>query len=136
MNPESADKPLSFGAHILPRDYLASWDAQEQRNREMLSHALNLRDTIVFVGAGCSIPLGYPSWKDLSAGKAITTAQETIKASRQDDLKSRCESRLKNSKSASSSLAPTCGQLTSHLSLVLAKKCVSNVGAQVISEDG
>ena len=32
----------------------------------MLARALNLGNTVAFVGAGCSIPLGYPTWRDLA----------------------------------------------------------------------
>jgi tetratricopeptide (TPR) repeat protein len=88
---------LSFGAHVLRRDYLAPWRVQEQRNREMLSHALNLRDTIVFVGAGCSIPLKYPSWEDLATLRAIPAARKTVAETNgiSDDLRSRCERKLR-----------------------------------------
>lgn len=32
----------------------------------MLARALNLGTTVAFVGAGCSIPLGYPTWTNLA----------------------------------------------------------------------
>ncbi len=32
----------------------------------MLARALNLGNTVAFVGAGCSIPLGYPTWRGLA----------------------------------------------------------------------
>lgn len=87
---------LSFGAHALPHDYLSGWETQEQRNREMLSHALNLGDMIVFVGAGCSIPR-YPSWKMLATEHAIQCARGALTAADLSrDLKSRCEGRLQD----------------------------------------
>ena len=61
---EGAVMSVGFAAHtIRPEEAYIPWARQEARNREMLSHALNLRDTIIFVGSGCSIPLGYPSWQ-------------------------------------------------------------------------
>lgn len=67
---------VGFAAHtIKPEEAYIPWKDQERRNREMLSHALNLRDTILFIGSGCSIPLGYPSWQEL-ADKAISVTEE------------------------------------------------------------
>jgi SIR2-like domain len=98
-NHNFATNDISFGAHILPRDPLASWPEQEQRNREMLSHAINLRDTIVFSGAGCSIPLGCPSWAELSE-KAIPIAEGVVASKQLDrELKQRSMSQLNNLKS-------------------------------------
>lgn len=68
---------VGFGAHCIKPPRFVLWEDQERRTREMLSHALNLRDLIVFAGAGCSAPLGFPSWDQL-ATFAIVITQERL----------------------------------------------------------
>lgn len=58
---------VSLGAHRLPPAPGASREERLRRNREMLAHALTQGTTVAVVGSGCSIPLGYPSWRDLAA---------------------------------------------------------------------
>jgi tetratricopeptide (TPR) repeat protein len=48
----------------------------EQR-MEILAHCLSMRTTVAFVGAGCSLSLGYPDWPSL-ARKAIAKTQEAL----------------------------------------------------------
>ena len=68
---------IGFGAHLLRPPQFQTWAQQTKRNREMLSHVLNLRDTIIFAGAGCSAALGYPTWKQL-ANFAIKITREEL----------------------------------------------------------
>jgi len=62
--------PVGFGSHRLPRvaTHSETHDhyAHDQRSREMLCRVLALRTCIAFIGSGCSIPLGYPTWRDLA----------------------------------------------------------------------
>jgi tetratricopeptide (TPR) repeat protein len=55
-----------FGRHKLPEAPLSPRSEWEARSREMLSRVLNHRNTVVFVGAGCSAALGYPTWSGLT----------------------------------------------------------------------
>lgn len=54
--------PCSLGPHRLSLPRGAGRDARIARSRERLFRALTLRTTVAFVGAGCSVPLGYPRW--------------------------------------------------------------------------
>jgi len=60
------EKRVGFGAHKLELKWGATREDRIQRAREMLSRVLNLRSTVAFVGAGCSVPLGYPTWKQFA----------------------------------------------------------------------
>ena len=57
---------IGFGTHRLPRYALASHEERLARNRTMLVRALNSETTVAVVGSGCSIPLGYPSWREFT----------------------------------------------------------------------
>lgn len=87
---EKKDQLVSFAPHIEERPPLADWDTREERNRQMLSHALNLCDTILFCGAGCSRALDYPDWKEL-AGDAIEIGLHIVSAHDKIDSKSKRE---------------------------------------------
>lgn len=56
-------RTVSLGAHRLPPAPDAPRKERIQRSREMLAHALTQGTTVAVVGSGCSIPLGYPSWR-------------------------------------------------------------------------
>ena len=56
----------TLGAHRLPPAPDAPREDRLRRSREMLFHALTQRAMVAVVGSGCSIPLGYPSWKRLA----------------------------------------------------------------------
>jgi len=56
----------SLGAHRMPLAVNASREERLERSREMLAHALNQGTTVAVVGSGCSIPLGYPSWREFA----------------------------------------------------------------------
>jgi hypothetical protein len=60
------EKRVGFGAHKLELKWGATREDRIQRARDMLSRVLNLRSTVAFVGAGCSVPLGYPTWKQFA----------------------------------------------------------------------
>jgi hypothetical protein len=87
---------IGFGAHLLKPPQFQTWEQQEKRNREMLSHVLNLRDTIVFVGAGCPAALGHPTWKQLATFVIKMTQEELSDNSKklEESLRNNCESRL------------------------------------------
>lgn len=57
---------VSLGAHRLPMAPGASREERLRRSHEMLAHALSQGTTVAVVGAGCSMPLGYPSWRGLA----------------------------------------------------------------------
>jgi tetratricopeptide (TPR) repeat protein len=52
--------------HLLLPDAKLPRAERLQRSREMLLRALSLETTIAFVGSGCSVPLGYPTWRELA----------------------------------------------------------------------
>jgi tetratricopeptide (TPR) repeat protein len=58
---------VALGAHRLPPAPDASREERLERSREMLAHALCQETTVAVVGSGCSVPLGYPSWKGFAA---------------------------------------------------------------------
>lgn len=74
------EERVGFGAYKLELKPGATRDERIRRSRDMLSRVLNLGTTVAFVGAGCSIPLGYPSWKTL-AKLLAACATETLQAS-------------------------------------------------------
>ena len=60
------EERVGFGAHKLELKPGASREDRIRRTRDMLSRVLNLRTTVAFVGAGCSVPLGYPTWSEFA----------------------------------------------------------------------
>lgn len=60
-------EPVALAAHRLPPVPDASREERLRRSREMLAHALTQGSTVAVVGSGCSVPLGYPSWKGFAA---------------------------------------------------------------------
>ena len=56
------DERVGFGAHKIELKWDATREDRIHRASAMLSRVLNLRSTVAFVGAGCSVPLGYPTW--------------------------------------------------------------------------
>jgi tetratricopeptide (TPR) repeat protein len=61
MDPTTS--PTGFGVHKLRLKPGASREQRLERSKQMLARVLNLRTTVAFVGSGCSVPLGYPSWQ-------------------------------------------------------------------------
>lgn len=55
-----------FGAERIDRPRGTPRAEVIRRNRMMLARALNLHTTVAFAGAGCSVPLGYPVWRDFA----------------------------------------------------------------------
>lgn len=60
------EKRVGFGAHKLDLEPGATREERICRARDMLSRVLNLRTAVAFVGAGCSVPLGYPTWSQFA----------------------------------------------------------------------
>jgi tetratricopeptide (TPR) repeat protein len=58
-----AERIVGFGAHKLEPAPWASRQSLLERRRTMLYRVLNMHTTVAFLGAGCSVPLGYPSWQ-------------------------------------------------------------------------
>jgi tetratricopeptide (TPR) repeat protein len=74
------EERVGFGAHKLELKPGATREDRLRRSRAMLSRALNLRTTVAFAGAGCSVPLGYPTWIEfakLMVARAIETCQSS-----------------------------------------------------------
>lgn len=67
-----------FGVQRLPLKG-TSRDERLQRIRDMLSRALNLRTTVAFIGAGCSVPLGYPTWAEFTQ-RAVAFTKDAIRS--------------------------------------------------------
>ena len=69
---------VGFGVHKLDPKPDASREERLQRSKQMLARVLNLRTTIAFIGSGCSAPLGYPTWKELTA-RVVKRTQDEVK---------------------------------------------------------
>lgn len=74
---------VSLEAHRLKPRFGASREERLERNREMLSHALSGGKLVAVVGSGCSAPLGYPTWGELTT-TVLDRAVEFLKARRGD----------------------------------------------------
>ena len=95
MPSQTADKEnilmeerVGFGAHKIDLKPGATREERLHRSRAMLSRVLNLRTTVAFVGAGCSVPLGYPTWAELAkllVAQAIEICQPSSHDSRTTD---------------------------------------------------
>jgi hypothetical protein len=85
---------IGLGAQKLGLDPHATREQRIKRNREMLYRVLNLHTTVAFVGAGCSVPLGYPTWKTF-AEKAVAHSSEVLQAMPQNDAVNADIQRLK-----------------------------------------
>lgn len=76
-NIESEDQIIILGEILEELDPQASFSQRQEHILNMLARYLNLRTVVALVGAGASIPLGYPSWTDFAkntlkaAGKCI-----------------------------------------------------------------
>jgi len=61
---------IGFGAERIELPATASYEDVIERRTVMLARCLNMKTTVAFVGAGCSLPLGYPDWDGLTRGAA------------------------------------------------------------------
>jgi tetratricopeptide (TPR) repeat protein len=61
---------VGFGAERIELPVTASYAEVIERRMVMLARCLNMKTTVAFIGAGCSIPLGYPDWGGLTRGAA------------------------------------------------------------------
>lgn len=76
MNQERLSIENGIGAARIPR---SEWPREQlqQRNREMLYRAMNLRTTVAVVGTGLSIPFGYPDWRGF-VKNALEMAKDSV----------------------------------------------------------
>jgi len=77
-------EPVGFGTHRIEPPLGTSHAEWMKRRRAMLHRVLKLRTTVAFVGAGCSVPLGYPTWKGLTMAMIGETRKKLASCS--DDL--------------------------------------------------
>lgn len=80
---------VGFGAHKIALGPWATREARVCRTRDMLSRSLNLGTTVAFVGAGCSVPLGYPTWTEfakLTVARSIEVCESHLQAYRRTSL--------------------------------------------------
>lgn len=73
---------VGFGAERVPLPATAGHEDVMERRMVMLARCLNMKTTVAFLGAGCSLPLGYPDWEALTRGAAA--ALQTALAPRQE----------------------------------------------------
>src|SRR5690348_6258687 len=64
----------SFAIHKKSLPPITSPDERSERARQMLARTLVMGTTVGFVGAGCSVPLGFPTW----TGFATSVVKKTI----------------------------------------------------------
>jgi tetratricopeptide (TPR) repeat protein len=62
MNSESEDQIIILGEILEELDPRASFDERQEHIQNMLARYLNLGTVVALIGAGASIPLGYPPW--------------------------------------------------------------------------
>ena len=65
---------IEFGAHKLPLPVGVPREERIRYTRGLLSRALNMKTTVAVAGSGCTIPLGYPTWQEFTAGFVRTIA--------------------------------------------------------------
>lgn len=70
------DERIGFAVHKLPPNPWASPEERLELNRQMLARVLNLHTLVAFVGAGCSVPLGYPTWQQMALNILSNAAKE------------------------------------------------------------
>jgi len=68
---------FGFGAERIELPATASRQDVIRQRTVMLARCLNMGTTVAFVGAGCSIALGYPGWKTFVL-HAIAAMKSTI----------------------------------------------------------
>lgn len=64
---------VGFGAERIALPATASRQDVNHQRMVMLARCLNMRTTVAFIGSGCSIPLGYPTWTSLARDVAAAT---------------------------------------------------------------
>lgn len=91
---------FGFGAERIELPPTASRDDVIRQRTVMLARCLNMGTTVAFIGAGCSIALGYPDWKAFvrdalaamqSALGPNRGAEHIAEAVRLDDLQAQIE---------------------------------------------
>lgn len=74
---ERRDQIIVLGEILEELDFKVSFEDRQAHIRNMLARYLNLGTVVALVGAGASIPLGYPSWTRF-AKDALTKSKELI----------------------------------------------------------
>lgn len=67
---------VGLAAHRLPWDPDAGRQERIRRSRELLARALTQGTTVAVVGAGCSVPRGYPTWTRFARDLVELTLRE------------------------------------------------------------
>lgn len=88
-------RTVSLGAHRLPLSAEASREERLERSREMLFHALTQETVVAVVGTGCSMPLGYPSWRGFAAELVERSLDALAAADRAGSVEDRRERLLR-----------------------------------------
>src|SRR3954466_11115187 len=70
---------FGFGAERIPLPPTARREDVIAQRTVMLARCLNMKTTVAFIGAGCSMALGYPDWQGLVAG-AIAAMRAALKS--------------------------------------------------------
>lgn len=87
-------KLTSVAEHRMAPSFLQPEYEWERRAQEMLARDLSQAGSVVvFVGAGCSAPLGYPTWQAF-ASHLVKETSRMLRASRSDDEVRSCQSRV------------------------------------------
>ena len=76
---------MEFAAHRLPLRRGTSPAERIARSEQMLLHALGSRATVAFLGSGCSIPFGYPSWERFAREVVKCTHQALSRLHKRDE---------------------------------------------------
>src|SRR5687767_10959751 len=66
---------VGFGAERIKLPAHATREEIIEARQVMLARCLNLKTTVAFLGAGCSVPLGYPRWRDFARGAVHATVE-------------------------------------------------------------
>jgi hypothetical protein len=87
-----------LGEILKPLDLDSPFRDQQQHIENLLCRYLNTRTVVAFIGAGGSIPLGYPSWGDL--GNDILLILERIFSGSRTDRRQKIQRKDPNLTSA------------------------------------
>lgn len=85
---------VSLGAHVEGLPPGVGWTKREDRkrrdqwNRQMLFRVLSMRTTVAFLGAGCSVPMGYPTWTGFAKKLVARTLGQVEGSDDKDRLQS------------------------------------------------
>ena len=63
---EKSENIKFLGEMLKPLDFNKSFNDRQEHIENLLCRSLNMKTVVAFIGAGSSIPLGYPSWGRLA----------------------------------------------------------------------